>query len=119
MNNKQIPFVATHPGELIRDELRERHMTQKALALETGIKASILCDTIHGKRSISIGVAKALEKALGIPVYIWINLQTQYDLDSANIIKRNIEMETVRITIPTTDKTLVKELSRKFGWAMV
>lgn len=118
MNHKQIPFVATHPGELIRDELRERHMTQKALALETGIKTSILCDTIHGKRPISIGVAKALEKALDIPVYIWINLQTQYDLDSANIIKRNIETETIKITIPSTDKTLVKELSRKFGWAM-
>lgn len=119
MNSKQIPFIATHPGELIRDELRERKMTQKALALETGIKASVLCDTIHGKRPISIGVAKALEKALGIPAYIWINLQTQYDLDSANIQKRNIELETVKITIPTTDRLLVKELSRKFGWAMV
>ena len=93
-------------------------MTQKSLALETGIKPSVLCDTIHGKRPISIGVAKALEKALGIPARIWINLQTQYDLDFANIQKRNIETETVLITIPSTDKTLISELSRKFGWAM-
>ena len=118
MENKQIPFVATHPGELIKDELRERHMTQKALAQETGIKASILCDTIHGKRPFSIAVAQALEKVFGIPVYIWINLQTQYDLDSANILRRDIELETISITIPSTDRTLVKELSRKFGWAM-
>ena len=118
MENKQIPFVATHPGELIKDELRERHMTQKDLASITGIKASILCDTIHGKRPISIGVAQGLEKAFGIPVYIWINLQTQYDLDSANILRRDIELETISITIPSTDRTLVKELSRKFGWAM-
>lgn len=87
MNKDQTPFIATHPGELIRDELRERHMTQKALALKSEIKPSVLCDTIHGKRSISIGVAKALEKALGIPARIWINLQTQYDLDSANMHK--------------------------------
>lgn len=118
MKNNQTPFVATHPGELIRDELKERHMTQKALAEETGIKASILCDTIHGKRPVSIGVAQALEKALGIPTYIWINLQTQYELDSANILKKEVEMETIKITIPTTDKTLIRELSRKFGWAM-
>ena len=115
MNKNQTPFIATHPGELIRDELRERQMTQKALALETGIKPSVLCDTIHGKRSISIGVAKALEKALGIPARIWINLQTQYDLDSANIQKRNVESETIIITIPSTDRTLISELSRKFG----
>ena len=118
MENKKTPFVATHPGELIRDELRERHMTQKALAHEAGIKASVLCDTIHGKRPISIAVAQALEKALGIPVYIWLSLQTQYDLDSANIRQRNIETETISLTIPSTDRTLIRELSRKFGWAL-
>ena len=117
-NKEQIPFLATHPGELIRDELRERKMTQRQLSEETGIKPSILCDTIHGKRPVSINVAIALEKALGIPAQIWINLQTQYDLDSANILKKNVELETVRITIPSSDRTLVKELSRKFGWAM-
>lgn len=119
MNKEQVPFVATHPGELIKDELKERHMTQKALALETGIKPSVLCDTIHGKRPVSITVAKALEKTLGIPTYIWINLQTQYDLDVANIQKKNIESTIITITIPSTDRTLVKELSRKFGWAII
>ena len=118
MNKDQTPFIATHPGELIRDELRERNMTQKSLALETGIKPSVLCDTIHGKRPISIGVAKALEKALGIPARIWINLQTPYDLDAANILKRNIESETITITIPSADRALICELSRKFGWAI-
>lgn len=94
-------------------------MTQKALSLQTGIKPSILCETIHGKRSISIGVARALEKALGIPAHIWINLQTQYDLDSANILKRKEDLETINITIPASDRTLIKELSRKFGWIMI
>ena len=26
------PFIATHPGEMIKDELKERGMTQKQLA---------------------------------------------------------------------------------------
>ena len=54
MNKDNItPFVATHPGEMIKDELRERKLTQKQLALETGIKPSVLSETINGKRPIS------------------------------------------------------------------
>ena len=32
------PFEPTHPGEMIKDELKERGMTQKQLAAQTGIK---------------------------------------------------------------------------------
>ena len=48
------PFVATHPGEMIKDELKERGMTQKQLATATNIKPSVLSETINGKRSVSI-----------------------------------------------------------------
>ncbi len=62
MNKKKLtPFVATHPGEMIKDELKERGMTQKQLAAETGIKPSVLSETINGKRSVSLNVAVALE----------------------------------------------------------
>ena len=101
-NNKITPFVATHPGEMIKDELKERNMTQKQLSELTGIKPSVLSETINGKRSISLSVAMALEKAMGIPAEIWMNLQTQYDIDSANIEERNKQKETVSITIPVT-----------------
>ena len=113
------PFVATHPGEMIKDELKERGMTQKQLADETGIKTSVLSETINGKRSVSLSVAAALEKALDIPAEIWMNMQTQYDLDKANIAKREEMQETVAVTIPVKDRNLLKELVRKFGWACV
>ena len=120
MSKKNLtPFVATHPGEMIKDELKERHMTQKQLADVSGIKASVLSETINGKRSISLNVAVALEKALGIPAEIWMNLQTQYDLDSADIAERDNQRETVSVTIPVRDRTLLQELVRKFGWACV
>lgn len=49
MSKKKLTlFVATHPGEMIKDELKERGMTQKQLAAETGIKASVLSETING-----------------------------------------------------------------------
>ena len=49
MNKESLtPFVATHPGEMIKDELKERNMTQKQLAAESGVKASVLSKTING-----------------------------------------------------------------------
>ena len=61
---------------MIKDELKERGLTQKQLAAETGIKASVLSETINGKRSVSLSVAVALEKALGISADIWDHLHT-------------------------------------------
>ena len=120
MKNKTLtPFVATHPGEMIKDELKERGMTQKQLAAETGIKPSVLSETINGKRSVSLSVAVALEKALGISADIWMNMQTQYDLDTANIAERDNQRETVKVTIPIRDRNLLQELVRKFGWVCV
>lgn len=116
-NNNISPFIATHPGEMIKDELKERKMTQKQLAEMSGIKASILSETINGKRSVSLNMAVALEKTLEIPADIWMNMQNQYDLDSANIAERSTKSQTVTITIPTRDRNLLKEVARKFGWA--
>ena len=45
-----------------------------------------------------------------------MNLQTQFDLDTANITERDNKRETVSIAIPVRDRNLLKELVRKFGW---
>lgn len=118
MNKHNLtPFIATHPGEMIKDELKERGMTQKQLATETGIKPSVLSETINGKRSVSLNVAVALEKALGVPADVWMNLQTQYDLDFAHIAERDNQRETISVTIPVRDRNLFREVAHKFGWA--
>lgn len=120
MKNKKkqiIPAFTTHPSELIKDELTERKMTQKELAELTGIKPSILSETINGKRSISLNMATALESVLGIPTTLWMNLQTQYNIDSANIAEKNNQRETIAVTIPVSDRNLLRDLAHKFGWA--
>lgn len=117
MNSAFVPFEATHPGQLLKDELKERGLSQKRLAEMTGLKASVISETISGKRSMSISMAVALEKALGIPADVWMNLQTQYNLDAAGIAKRDCKKETVSVTIPVQDRNLLREIVRKFGWA--
>ena len=83
----------------------------------TGIQASVISETINGKRSVSLNMAVALEKALGIPADMWMNMQTQYNLDSAKIAERENQRETIPVTIPMRDRNLLKEIVRKFGWA--
>lgn len=87
-SNRRTPFIATHPGELIKDEIKARGITQKYLSKISGISPSILSETIKGRRSVSLNMALGLEKALGIPAEMWLNLQNQYDLDTAEIKSR-------------------------------
>lgn len=120
MNNKKLtPFSATHPGELIKDELLARNITQKRLAELAGIAESVLSEIINGKRSISINTAIALERAIEIPADYWMNLQSQYDLDTSAIAVRDSKKATVTLTIPARDRRLLKEIAHKFGWACV
>ena len=108
MNKKKLtPYEATHPGEMIKDELKERGLTQKMLSEQTGIKPSVLSETINGKRPVSLNVAVALGKALGIPAEIWMNMQNQYDLDVAEIAERDNQHQTVAVTIPVRDRNLL------------
>jgi len=79
------PFLATHPGELIKDELVARNLTQTQLAELISVKLPNLNDVIKGKRSVSAELAVLLESALGIPATYWLNLQSQYDIDTANL----------------------------------
>ena len=87
-----IPFEATHPGILIKDELEVRNdINQKELAKEMGVKASFLNEIIKGKRPITADYAIILEKILGIPADYWMRFQSQYEIDKARIKEKNIE----------------------------
>ncbi len=86
-----IPFEATHPGILIKDELDIRdNVTQKDLAKEMGVKASFLNEIITGKRPLTADYAIILEKILGIPADYWMKFQLQYEIDKARVKEKNI-----------------------------
>ncbi len=112
--NNTAPFIATHPGELVRDEMRERGLTQKQLAALAGLTPTVVSEVVRAKRNVTEEIAASLEKALGIPVVMWLNLQSQYDND---IAAQKVQCEDVVITIPVSDRNLLRDLSRKFGWA--
>jgi len=94
--NKLIPFIATHPGEVIKDEIEARNISLQTFASLLGVESSYLDELISGKRSITVDIASLLERELCIPASFWLHLQSQYNLDCRNIeIKRSKKQYTI------------------------
>lgn len=68
-----------HPGETLEEVLEDREMSQRELAIRTGMTEKHISTVIHGQKPISVAFAKKLEYALGIEASFWINLQSNYD----------------------------------------
>ncbi len=90
-HNNILPFEATHPGSLIKDELEARpDLKQKDIAIELGVQASFFNEIIKGKRPLTADIAVLLEKILEIPADYWMRFQSQYEIDKARIKEKNI-----------------------------
>lgn len=76
------PAFATHPGEILKDELKARKLKQKDFANMIGIEPSQLNEILHGKRHFSTWLALLTEAVLQIDAQLWINLRNNYELDT-------------------------------------
>ena len=77
------PSTPIHPGEILKDELESRGMSQRKFAAVIGVSYSVLNEVINGKRPITTEYALKIEAATGIPAYIWVNMQSNYDMQTA------------------------------------
>ncbi|MDE6076901.1 MAG: HigA family addiction module antidote protein [Muribaculaceae bacterium] len=84
--NNLTSSYAIHPGEIIKDELEARGITQKQLADETGIPISVLNAVLEGKRDVTTEYALLFEAALDIDADFWLRFQSDYN---KQIIKSN------------------------------
>ena len=73
------PDLIIHPGETLTEILEDREMSQKELAIRTGMTEKHISTVVKGQKNISVAFAKKLEYALGIDASFWINLQANYD----------------------------------------
>ena len=78
--NNLEPFEPTHPGELLKEEIEYRGISQKQLAADMGVSYTVLNDIVNCKRPVNTKFALLCEKALGIPAYMLLRLQTDYDM---------------------------------------
>ncbi len=84
--NNLEPYYLTHPGEVIKDELEFRGISQRRLATEIGVPASQLNEVLNAKRTLTAEMALLIERALGLEAAPLLALQMKYNLLSA---KRN------------------------------
>ncbi len=89
-NIKQLtPSITIHPGEILKDELKDRSINQREFALLTGIPHTQLNEIIKGKRGINADIALIIGKALKMDAEIWLTLQANYELDLAKVSEKN------------------------------
>jgi len=58
------PYKATHPGEVLLDELKARDIRQKEFAAEIGVQPTLLNEIISGKRPVTADIAILFHQSL-------------------------------------------------------
>lgn len=81
--NNMMSSELIHPGEMIKDEIMARGLTQKELAQQMGVSYTVFNEILNGKRPVTTEYALLLEAALGTDANIWIGLQTAYNMQRA------------------------------------
>ncbi len=73
-----------HPGEiLLEDWLKPMNISQYALAKGIGVPARRINEIVHGKRAITADTALRLGRYFGVNPQSWLNLQSHFDLETA------------------------------------
>ena len=83
MSSLGYGFYPSHPGEVIKDELEERGISQRKFADSIGIGYSVLNEILNGRRSISTTSALMFEAALDIPADSLLKMQMKYNMYTA------------------------------------
>jgi addiction module HigA family antidote len=71
-----------HPDTYLRETLHELALSARQLADTTPRRLSLVL--LRGQRPVSADLALRLERGLGQSASYWVNLQAQYDLDTAS-----------------------------------
>lgn len=81
--NKIEPYTPTHPGEVIKDEIEYRGVSQRAPAAQIGVSYSQLNEVLNGKRALNTEMALLIAAALDVDAEPLLLMQTRYDLTMA------------------------------------
>ena len=90
MSKLGYPFIPVHPGEIIKEELQSRGISQKHFADIVGISYTMLNDILNAKRPVSTDFALLLEAATGINADMLVNMQARYNMQIARKDSKNI-----------------------------
>ncbi|MBW2641084.1 MAG: helix-turn-helix domain-containing protein [Deltaproteobacteria bacterium] len=72
------PDYAISPEKTLKEVMESLNMSQKELAIRTGMTVQSLNRIFKGDQPISYETANRLELATGVPARMWNNLEAQY-----------------------------------------
>lgn len=90
---------SVHPGDiLLHDFMQPLRLSSYKLAKELGVTAPSVNEIVRRRRAVTAEMALRLSRYFGTSAQLWLNLQSQYDLEVAN---RRIGSRLERVIHPT------------------
>lgn len=92
-------LAPVHPGDvLLYDFIEPMGLTRYKVAKLTNVQQRRIDEICMGKRAITADTALRLAKLFGMDAQTWMNLQAQYDLETAELVLgKQIDEEVSRL----------------------
>lgn len=110
MNSISNPPHLYHPGQLIKEEIEYRKISQRELSKLTGTATNVISEILKGKRNCTPQFAVKLEDALKIDAKVILRLQMNYDI-ALTKIKTIKKINNLSIITDKKKRNLVKALA--------
>lgn len=81
--NRLTGAYPTHPGELLKDEIEYRGISQRKLAEQLGVGYTVLNEILNARRPLTEKTALMFEAALGVDAEPLMRLQMRYNIQAA------------------------------------
>ena len=81
MHKNGLPPI--HPGAFLSEMLEDLDISQAQFARTIGVSPMRVSHVVHGARPVSAELALLFGQAFGQSPQYWLNLQTAYDLKTA------------------------------------
>lgn len=81
--NNLKPAFPTHPGEVLKEEIECRGISQRALAKEMGMSYSVVNEILNGHRPVTEKNALMFEAVLGVDAEPLLSMQLRYNMQMA------------------------------------
>ena len=77
-----------HPGEILKEEIESRELSQVRLASQMGISYKMLNHILNERRPLTPNTAMLFEAALGVDADLLMRIQLKYNMRVAKQDKR-------------------------------
>lgn len=97
MGNLGYGHTPTHPGEVLKDEIEYRGISQTTLAKQMEMSYKVLNDILNERRPLTTSTAMMFEAALNVPADSLMRLQLKYNMQVASSDKSLLDrLEQIR-----------------------